>query len=104
MNIYETVNEHVALITGVERFLSYLETFENRMLRKHLDLGGMKLQKAGENCTLRSFVIPRHTLHQILLVTIESTGMRTAGHVPLMGDLRNAYRISVRKPEGMRLF
>jgi hypothetical protein len=29
--------------------------------------------------------------------------MRWAGHVALMGDMRNAYKIFVRKPKGTRL-
>jgi hypothetical protein len=29
--------------------------------------------------------------------------MREAGHVPSMGEMRNAYRILVRKPERKRL-
>jgi hypothetical protein len=35
---------------------------------------------------------------------IKSRRMRWAGHVALMGELRNAYIISVWKPEGYRPF
>jgi hypothetical protein len=34
---------------------------------------------------------------------IKSKRMRWAGHVAQMGEKRNAYRISVGKPEGKRL-
>jgi hypothetical protein len=42
-----------------------LRVFENRVLRKILDLRGRKWQMAGEDCIMRSFITC--TLHQILL-------------------------------------
>jgi hypothetical protein len=33
---------------------------------------------------------------------IKSRRMKWAGHVALMGEMRNAYKILVRKPEGKR--
>jgi hypothetical protein len=37
-----------------------------------------------------------------IIRTIKSRRMRWAGHVALMGEKRNAYRILVGKPEGKR--
>jgi hypothetical protein len=45
----------------------------------------------------------RRAVHQILLGRmIKSRSMRWAGHVARMGEMRDAYRVSVRKPEGKR--
>jgi hypothetical protein len=37
------------------------------------------------------------------MVEVNSRRLRWAGHVPRMGETRNAYRILVGKPEGKRL-
>jgi hypothetical protein len=39
---------------------------------------------------------------QNIIRVIKSRRMRLAGHVPHMGEIRNAYTILVRKPEGKR--
>jgi hypothetical protein len=39
-----------------------------------------------------------------IIRVIKSSGMRCAGHVARMGEMRNAYNISVGKPEGKRPF
>jgi hypothetical protein len=64
-----------------------------------LDLGERKWQEAGEDCIMRSFITC--TLHQILRV-MKSMMIRWAGHVTRMREMRNPYRIFVRKPEAKR--
>jgi hypothetical protein len=58
----------------------------------------MKLQEAGENCIMRSSVMC--TIHHILLIILRR--MRWMGHAACMGEMRNSYKILVRKPEGKR--
>jgi hypothetical protein len=53
----------------------------------------MKQQEAGETCIMRSFIIFR---------IVRSRRMRWAGHILLMGKMRNAYKIFVGKPNGKR--
>jgi hypothetical protein len=43
-----------------------------------------------------------YTLSDIISV-IKSRMVQWVGHVAIMGEMRNAYRILVRKPEGKRL-
>jgi len=63
-----------------------------------LDLRGRKWQEAGEDCIMRSLI--KSMLHQNKLTT--SRRMRLAGHVARMGTMRNAYSVSVGKPEGKK--
>jgi hypothetical protein len=42
-----------------------LRVFENRVLKKYLELRGRKWWEAGEGCIMRSFITS--TLHEILL-------------------------------------
>jgi len=42
-----------------------LRMFENRVLRRTLDLRGRKWQEAGEDCIMRSFIIC--TFHEVLV-------------------------------------
>jgi hypothetical protein len=46
-----------------------------------------------------------HNLHSSpsIIRMIKSRRMRWEGHVACMGEMRNAYKILVRKPEGKRL-
>jgi hypothetical protein len=50
-------------------------------------------QEAGEFCIMRDLITCTHRL-------VKSRGIRWMGHVACMGDMRNAYRILVGKPEG----
>jgi hypothetical protein len=59
----------------------------------YLDLTGRKWQEAGEDFIMRSFITFR---------VIKSRGMGLVGHVPKMGEVRNAYKIFIRKSEGKR--
>jgi hypothetical protein len=69
---------------------------ENRVLRR---IFGPKLEEVAEDCIMRNFITcsPQH----VIRVT-ESRRMRWAEHVARMGDMRNAYRTVVGKPEGKR--
>jgi hypothetical protein len=70
----------------------WLRVFENWALRrKCLHLRGRKLQGAGENCIMRRSIMC--ACHQILLLGW------LAGHVARMGEMRNAYRLSIGKAQ-----
>jgi hypothetical protein len=53
-----------------------------------------KQQEAGENCTVRSF--------NCIVTMIKSRRVIWAGHAACMGKMRNAYKILVWKPEGIK--
>jgi hypothetical protein len=59
-----------------------------------------KWQEAGEDCIMRSFI----TLQQTIIRVIKSRRMRRAGHGACMGEVRNAYKILVGKPQEKRPF
>jgi hypothetical protein len=67
-----------------------------------LDLRGRKWWEAGEDFTVKSF-INLYTPPNIFRL-IKSRRMRWVGHVAHMGQMRNAYRLLVGKPEGKRPF
>jgi hypothetical protein len=71
--------------------------FENRMLRRIF--GPKRDDVTGDRRKLHN-----EELHNLLNIIrmIKSRRMRWAGHVPRMGEKRNAYRILVGKPEGKR--
>jgi hypothetical protein len=71
--------------------------FENRVLRRlfsHEATGGWRKLHNEELNNLYS--------SPSIIRMIKSRRMRRAGHVAQMGEKRNAYRISMRKPEGQR--
>jgi hypothetical protein len=77
-----------------------LRVFENRMLRKIF--GPKRDEVTGEwrklhNEELRDLYSSLSTIR-----IIKSRRMRWAGNVARMGDMRNAYRLLVGKPEGKR--
>jgi hypothetical protein len=53
--------------------------------------------RKSEYCILKSFTTC--TLHQILIMVIKLSRIRWLGHVACMGEMINAYKTSVRKPE-----
>jgi hypothetical protein len=55
----------IAAAGSPRRFYYRLRVFENRVLRRILDLRGMKWQEVGENCIMRSCMIC--TLYPVLL-------------------------------------
>jgi hypothetical protein len=59
-----------------------------------LDLRGRKWREAGEDCINNLYASPD------IITVIKSRRMRWAGHLVSMGEMRNAYRILVGKPEG----
>jgi hypothetical protein len=75
-----------------------LRMFENRVLRKIFRpkreevVGGWRTL---DNEELHNM----HTSPNVVRV-IKSKRMRLAGHVARMGEMRNAYKVSVGKPEG----
>jgi hypothetical protein len=73
--------------------------YENRMLRKYLDLKGRKMDhgKKLHNDEL-------HSLHSSpnIVRMIKSRRMRWAGHVARMWEGRGVYRVLVGRPEGKR--
>jgi hypothetical protein len=71
--------------------------FENRVQRRIFE-EGRKWREGGEDHIMRSFVTC--TLHQNIIRAFKSRRMRWAGHVTCMRDMRNAYNVFVRKPEG----
>jgi hypothetical protein len=64
-----------------------------------LDLRERKWWEDGEDCIMRSFITS--TLYQIFKV-IKSRRMKWEEHVVCVGEMRNAYEVSVGKPEGKR--
>jgi hypothetical protein len=65
-----------------------------------LDLRGRKWQEAGEDCIMRSFITC--TLHQNVIRVIRSRRLRWEGNVARIGDMRNAYKVIIREPDGKR--
>jgi hypothetical protein len=74
--------------------------FENRALRRIL--GPRTDEVMGDRRKLHNEEL--HNLYSSpnIIRMIKSRRMRWAGHVAQMGEMRNAYRILVGKPEGMR--
>jgi hypothetical protein len=64
-----------------------------------LDLRLKKWQEAGEYCVMRSIITC--TIYQILSGK-SNQGMRLAGHVARMGDVRSAYNIFFEREETTR--
>ena len=74
--------------------------FENKVLRKIF--GAKRHEIAGEWRKLHNAEL--HALYPSLHIirNLKSTRLRWAGHVARMEQSRNAYRVLVWKPEGMR--
>jgi hypothetical protein len=74
--------------------------FENRVLRRIF--GPKRDEVTGDWRKLHNEEL--HSLYSSpsRIRMIKSTRMRWAGHVARMGEMRNAYRILVGKPEGKR--
>jgi hypothetical protein len=74
--------------------------FENRLLRRIF--GPKRDEVTGEWRKLHNKEL--HDLYSSpsMIRIIKSRRMRSAGHVARMREKRNAYRISVGKPEGKR--
>jgi hypothetical protein len=84
-----------------ENVSSRLEVFENRVLRKIF--GQKREEVTGEWRKLNNKVLrDLYSLPSIIRIMNSRRRMRLAGHVELMGEKRNAYRLLVRKPEGRR--
>jgi hypothetical protein len=75
-----------------------LRVFENTVLRRIF--GPKKDEVTGEWRKLHNE--EPHNLYSSPIRMIKSRRMRWAGHVARMGEKRNAYRVSVGKPEGRR--
>jgi hypothetical protein len=77
-----------------------LRVFENRVLRRIF--GPKRYEVTGEWRKLHNKEL--HDLYSStsIIRIIKSRRMRWAGHVALMGEKRNAYRLLVGKPEGKR--
>jgi hypothetical protein len=75
-----------------------LRVFENRVLRRIF--GPKRDEVTGESRKLHNNEL--HDLYSSpsIIRIITSGRMRWAGHVALMGEKRNAYRLLVGKPEG----
>jgi hypothetical protein len=76
-----------------------LRVFETRVLRGIFALIEGKWQEAGENCTMKSSIICSSDIIRMA----KSRRMRWAGHVVLMTEMRNVYKIFVGKPKGKSL-
>ncbi|KAJ4446277.1 hypothetical protein ANN_12972 [Periplaneta americana] len=77
-----------------------LRVFENRVLRK---ISGAKRDEVtGERRKLHNAEL--HALYSSpdIIRNIKTRRLRWAGHVTLMGESRNAYRVLVGRPEGKR--
>jgi hypothetical protein len=74
--------------------------FENRVLRRKF--GPKRDEVTGEFRKLHNEELrDLYSLPSIIRI-IKSKRMRWAGHVAQMGEKKNAYRLSVGKPEGKR--
>jgi hypothetical protein len=77
-----------------------LRVFENSVLRKIF--GPKRDQVTGEWRKLQNEEL-RYLYSSLSIIKImKSRRMRWAGHVARMGEMRNAYRLLVGKPEGKR--
>jgi hypothetical protein len=74
--------------------------FENRVLRRIC--GPKRDEVKGGWRKLHSEQLHNLLSSPNIIKTIKSVAMRAAGHVARMGDMRNAYKILVRKLEGRR--
>ncbi|KAJ4447111.1 hypothetical protein ANN_09111 [Periplaneta americana] len=77
-----------------------LRVFENKVLRKIF--GAKQDEVTGEWRNLHNTEL--HALYSSpdIIRNIKSRRLRWAGHVPRMGESRNAYRVLVGRPEGKR--
>jgi hypothetical protein len=77
-----------------------LRVFENRVLRR---IFGLKRDEVAGGCR-KLYNEELHNLYSSpsIIRMIKSRRMRWAGHVALMGEKRNLYRILVGNPEGKR--
>jgi hypothetical protein len=74
--------------------------FQNRVLRR---IFGPKRDEATGGCRkLHNEELRDLYSSPSIIRIIKSRRMRWAGHVPRMGEKRNAYRLLVGKPEGKR--
>jgi hypothetical protein len=78
-----------------------LRVFENRVLRRIF--GPKRDDVTGEWRKLHNKELCDLYSSPSIIRIIKSRRMRWAGHVALMGEKRNAYRLLVGKPEGKRL-
>jgi hypothetical protein len=62
-----------------------------------LDLRGRKWWGAGEDCIMRSVINLYPSPNITYIRVMKSRMMRWEGHVAHMGEMRNAYKILVRK-------
>jgi hypothetical protein len=74
--------------------------FENRVLRRIF--GPKRDEVTGERRKLHNEELRDLYSSQSIIRIIKSRRMRWAGHVALMGEKRNAYRLLVGKPKGKR--
>jgi hypothetical protein len=77
-----------------------LRVFENRVLRRIF--GPKRDEVTGEWRKLHNEELRDMYSSPCIIRIIKSRRMRCEGHVARMGEKRNAYRISVGKPEGKR--
>jgi hypothetical protein len=77
-----------------------LSVFENRVLRRIC--GPKRDEVTGEWRKLHNKELHDLYCSPSIIRIIKSRRMRWAGHVARMGEKRNAYRLLVGKPEGMR--
>jgi hypothetical protein len=75
--------------------------FEEWCLGEYLEVRGRKWQETGEDAILRGFIT--FTRHQTIIRLTKSRMMRWAVYIARMGEMSNAYKASVGKPEWKRL-
>ncbi|KAJ4442563.1 hypothetical protein ANN_04150 [Periplaneta americana] len=105
VRIYKTVILPVVLYgcetwTLTLREEQRLRVFENEVLRKIF--GAKRDEVTGEWRKLHSTELHALYTSPDIIRTIKSRRLRWAGHVALMGESRNAYRVLVGRPEGKR--
>ncbi|KAJ4435688.1 hypothetical protein ANN_18304 [Periplaneta americana] len=105
--IKHRINMGNACYYSVEKLLSSslleeqrLRVFENKVLRKIF--GAKRDEVTGEWRKLHNTEL--HALYSApdIIRNIKSRRLRWAGHVAIMGESRNAYRVLVGRPEGKR--
>jgi len=77
-----------------------LRMFENRVLRKIFGL--KRVEVAGGWRRLHNEELNNLYMSQNIIRVIKSVRMRWMGHVTCVEEMRNAFSILVRKPEGKR--
>jgi hypothetical protein len=72
----------------------------NNLPSEYLNLRGRKGQEAEEDYVMKNFI---NCIISPNIIRVTKSSRRWARHVAYMGEMRNAYKIMVEKPEGKKI-